>query len=159
MKFSKKSLIKRYGIPIRIYQNTSYTDGGTTLTGDFLRTDFRQQPYIDDSEPITPVSPNADADAKQIILTGDGKSVNYSHEWYSMHLNVPLGTVVAIKNGDDDTQWEYLQVVGQDPYYGISDACIYYLRSNSQEVQSDNEANDQLAGNTGNNDSGDPFFN
>ncbi|GAX06999.1 hypothetical protein IWT25_02347 [Secundilactobacillus pentosiphilus] len=156
MKFSKKSLIKRYGIPIRIYQNTSYQDGGTSLTGDFMRTDFRKQPYTDVSEPVAPVSPNANAN--QIILTSDGKSINCNHEWYSLQ-DVPFGTVVAIKTGEDEDHWEYLQVVGKDPYYGLSDACIYYLRSNSQEVNSDNEAHDQLDGSNRNNATNDPFFN
>lgn len=154
MKFIKRNLIKRYGIPIRIYRNTSYQDGGITLTGDFLRTNFREQPYIDVSEPIAPVSPNANAN--QIILTGDGKSINCSHEWYSLQ-DVPFGTIVAIKTGNDDQNWEFLQVVGKDPYYGMSDACIYYLRSNSQEVNSD-EANHQLDGSNRNNATNDPFF-
>lgn len=154
MKFIKRNLIKRYGIPIRIYRNTSYQDGGITLTGDFLRTNFREQSYIDVSEPIAPVSPNANAN--QIILTGDGKSINCSHEWYSLQ-DVPFGTIVAIKTGNDDQNWECLQVVGKDPYYGMSDACIYYLRSNSQEVNSD-ETNHQLDGSNRNNATNDPFF-
>lgn len=155
MKFIKKSLIKRYGIPIRVYRNTSYKDGGITLTGEFLPTDFRKQPYIDISEPIVPVSPNANAN--QVILTADGKSINCSHEWYSLQ-SVPFGTVVGIKTGTDDIQWEYLQVVGQDNYYGMSDASIYYLRSNDQEVNSDNEANDKLGTNDGNHSTDSSFF-
>ncbi|MFT8525235.1 MAG: hypothetical protein ABF753_03385 [Lentilactobacillus hilgardii] len=156
MKFIKKNLIKRYGIPIRVYQNTSYKDGGIAFTGDFLRTDFRQQPYSDISEPIVPVSPNANAN--QVILTADGKSVNCSHEWYSLQ-DVPFGSVVAIKTGDDATQWEYLQVVGKDPYYGMSDASIYYLRSNDQEVNSNNEANDKLGADDSNHSTDSSFFN
>lgn len=134
MRFTKKRLIKRYGIPIRLYQGSQFDDGGMDDQGQYIPANTNDQPYIDDVEPVIPADNSNSSDT--LITDDSGQSISFSFEWYSKH-NVPAGTIIKLKNGDDETRWQRLIVIGPDRYNQLADIYMYYLKDSSQEANND----------------------
>ncbi|MCT3398129.1 hypothetical protein EFP95_01345 [Lentilactobacillus hilgardii] len=134
MRFTKKNLIKRYGIPIRIYQGNQFDDGGMDDQGQYIPANTNDQPYIDDVEPVIPADNSNSSDT--LITDDSGQSINFSFEWYSKH-RVQVGTIIKLKNDDDETRWQRLIVIGPDRYNQLADICMYYLKDSSQEANND----------------------
>ena len=106
MRFKKLSLLKRYATPIRIYQSNFYDDGGTNDFDEVVHSKVEDQPYVDVTEPIIPVT-------------------NYSEEWYTAR-TAKRGDVIGMPQKDGS--FKKLVVVGAYDDNGIADINIYYLK-------------------------------
>ena len=134
MKFVKKHLIRRYAIPVRVYQSNLITDGSTNGTGEHIPQDIASQSYTDVNEPVIPSSNSSDSDLTYMDSTG--ATINYQYEWYSLSKHA-IGTVIAIGRTDDNPNGTQLAIVGEDVYNELTDIHIYYLKLNSGELSND----------------------
>lgn len=133
MKFIKKRLIRRYAIPVRVYQSNLISDGGTK-NGEHILPDTSNQPYTEVKEPVIPSSNSSDSDL--IYMDSTGATVNYQYEWYSLSKH-QVGTIIAIGMTDDKPDGTQLVIVGEDVYNSLTDIHIYYLKLNSGELNND----------------------
>ena len=133
MKFIKKRLIRRYAIPVRVYQSNLISDGGTK-NGEHILPDVSNQPYIEVNEPVIPSSNSSESDL--VYMDSTGATINYQYEWYSMSKH-HVGTVIAIGMTDDEPDGTQLVIVGEDVYDSLTDIHIYYLKLNSGELNND----------------------
>ena len=133
MKFIKKRLIRRYAIPVRVYQSNLISDGGMK-NGEHILPDTSSQPYIEVNEPVIPSSNSSDSDL--VYMDSTGATINYQYEWYSLSKHA-VGTVIAIGMTDDEPDGTQLVIVGEDVYNSLTDIHIYYLKLNSGELNND----------------------
>lgn len=133
MKFIKKRLIRRYAIPVRVYQSNLISDGGTK-NGEHILPDASSQPYIEVNEPVIPSSNSSDSDL--VYMDSTGATINYQYEWYSISKH-QVGTVIAIGMTDDEPDGTQLVIVGENVYNSLTDIHIYYLKLNSGELNND----------------------